>query len=73
MIHLAGTKEKGSVSALVARGLQKAGLLNISLSGIHQAENESSTFTALEIAHQEGVNLTEYNIHKSFENVVWPG
>jgi len=53
--------------------INKPNQFTIPLLGSHQVENATTAFAALEIVHQETLTLTEYNIKKGFETVIWPG
>ena len=47
--------------------------LRIPLLGAHQVENAATAYTALQVARQQGISLTDAQIRKGFWQVTWPG
>jgi len=47
--------------------------LNISLLGYHQVENAATAYTALQIARDNGIPISEAAIRKGFSEAKWPG
>ncbi len=47
--------------------------LTIPLLGYHQVENAATAYTALQVARQEGLTLTEAAIQTGMSSVRWPG
>ncbi len=47
--------------------------LSIPLLGYHQVENAATAYAVLEAARGQGLAITENDIRRSFERVVWPG
>jgi dihydrofolate synthase/folylpolyglutamate synthase len=47
--------------------------LTIPLLGYHQVENAATAYTALQVARQEGLALTEESIREGLAEVNWPG
>ena len=60
-------------SLLVWKAGEKPVQLTIPLLGNHQVENAATAYAALQSACQAGLKLTDQDIQKGFENVVWPG
>ena len=54
-------------------GEGKAAELMIPLLGAHQVENAATAYTALRVACQQGISLTEAQIREGFRRVTWPG
>jgi dihydrofolate synthase/folylpolyglutamate synthase len=46
---------------------------SIPLLGYHQVENAATAYTALQMARQTGLEITESAIHHGFSSVFWPG
>jgi dihydrofolate synthase / folylpolyglutamate synthase len=47
--------------------------LNISLLGYHQVENAATAYTALQIARENGIPISEAAIRTGFSEATWPG
>lgn len=47
--------------------------LNIPLLGYHQVENAATAYTALQIARERGIPISEAAIHQGFRETKWPG
>jgi len=47
--------------------------LTIPLLGYHQVENAATAYAALQIARQEGLQISEEHIRTGFSNATWPG
>lgn len=47
--------------------------LEIPLLGAHQVENAATAYTALQIARQQGIVITEEQIQEGFRRTSWPG
>lgn len=54
-------------------GEGKSAELMIPLLGAHQVENAATAYTALRVACQQGISLTEAQIREGFRRVTWPG
>jgi dihydrofolate synthase/folylpolyglutamate synthase len=54
-------------------GEVKSTKLEIPLLGGHQVENAAIAYTALQVARQQGIALTEAQIQEGFRQVSWPG
>jgi dihydrofolate synthase/folylpolyglutamate synthase len=48
-------------------------VLNIPLLGYHQVENAATAYAALQVATEEGINLSEDDVKQGFAEVFWPG
>jgi dihydrofolate synthase/folylpolyglutamate synthase len=47
--------------------------LTIPLLGSHQVENAANAYTALMVAREQGLEVSEADIRRGFANVSWPG
>lgn len=56
-----------------ADSLQEAADLHIPLLGMHQVENATTAFAALQIASQNGLEVPTQAIQSGFAGTIWPG
>jgi dihydrofolate synthase/folylpolyglutamate synthase len=47
--------------------------LTIPLLGVHQLENAATAYAALQVARQNGIQVTNLGISQGFQSVNWPG
>jgi dihydrofolate synthase/folylpolyglutamate synthase len=66
------TREDGSLSSRVDPDREPK-RLTIPLLGVHQLENAATAYAALQVARQNGIQVTDLGIRLGFRSVNWPG
>jgi len=66
------TSEDGSTSSGVDPDREPM-RLTIPLLGVHQLENAATAYAALQVARQNGIQVTDLGISLGFRSVNWPG
>jgi dihydrofolate synthase / folylpolyglutamate synthase len=63
------------VNGYLEGGAKPAGAveLAIPLLGYHQVQNAATAYAVLQVAREEGLNISEEAIHLGFREVFWPG
>ena len=66
------TSEDGSISSRVDPDREPK-RLTIPLLGVHQLENAATAYATLQVARQNGIQVTDLGISLGFRSVNWPG